>query len=62
MLEQEADAALPQRRIFRGRQRKIRGCTSNNPLGGTNPNVLEFTPSVTFGVLANVLALPGSAP
>src|SRR5262249_56970935 len=26
--------------------------TSNNPGGGTNPNVLEFTPSVTFGVLA----------
>ena len=33
--------------------------TSNNPGGGTNPNVLEFTPSVTFGVPAGQLALPG---
>jgi hypothetical protein len=32
--------------------------TSNNPGGGTSPNVLEFTPSVTFGVLAGQLALP----
>ena len=33
--------------------------TSNNPGGGVTPNVLEFTPSVTFGVLADILALPG---
>jgi len=33
--------------------------TSNNPAGGVNPNVLEFKPSVTFGVDAAKLALPG---